>query len=427
MNPSAEHPPQTDPEYPHQAVTTRWEKHRGASLGIVRRGLEGLVLLVAIQYFDAGDTSKAWLAAAGSVGQLSSLLFVHLIARLGLPVARAMGLLLAGAAAGIGVAASVEDFRFYFAGLLFGVPLVSVCAPLVTALWRQNIPDLQRGYLFSNVSERGSLGGLVASIVLALWIGDELARYRPVFAVLAGCLGFAAYCCFRIPSKPLEKPTKHFASILAWLWKDKRFGYVCATWMIMGVANLAILPLRVEYVASAELGLHYDAWLVLCLVQIIPGIARFVSAHFWGRLFDSTNFIVLRILLNMFFGFNMLLFFHDQVWVQVLASICFGLGEGGGEIAWSLWVTKFAPPERTAEYMSVHVFLTGLRGIAAPLVVYALLQPLGLRTITLICFGMIAGSCVLLLPLLALGRRMQAEERANRARAENPVGGGGGV
>ncbi|MCW8128854.1 MAG: MFS transporter [Planctomycetota bacterium] len=384
-------------------------------MGIVRRGLEGLVLLVAIQYFQAGEYHKAWLAAATSIGQLLSLPMIYGVSRLRVPVSRVMSVLFALGAVGLACAAALDNFHAYFFGILIGVPMISMSAPLVTSLWRQNVPDIQRGFLFSSVSERGSLGGLLASIVLAVWIGDDLYKYRAAFGVLAVALAFSSYCALRIPSQPLDKPRRNPFGSLAWLWKDPRFGYCCAAWMVMGLSNLSIMPLRMEYVASDTVGLHYDAWIVLALVQIVPGIARFVSAHFWGRLFDSTNFIALRIALNMLFAFNMLLFFVPHVWVQVLASICFGLGEGGGEIAWNLWVTKFSPPERTAEYMSVHVFLTGLRGMVAPMVVYGMLAPLGVRPITLICFGMILVACLMLLPLLPMGRRMQE--------AQNVLGG----
>lgn len=402
-----------DDAYPHQAVTQYWEKWRGACMGIVRRGLEGLVLLVAIQYFEAGEYQKAWLAAAVSVGQLFSLFMIHFIALLRLPVAKATSIFFLLGAMGLGAAASIEDFRVFFFGVMLGVPMIAMTAPLITSIWRQNIPDLQRGYLFSSVSERSSMGGLLASIILALWIGQDLYKYRPAFGLLAVALAFSSYCMFRIPSQPLDRPRRNPLGGLAWLWKDPRFGYCCAAWMVMGLSNLSILPLRMEYVASKSVGLEYNAWLVLVLVQIVPGIARFVSAHFWGRLFDTTNFIALRIALNLLFAFNMLLFFVPNVWVQVAASICFGLGEGGGEIAWNLWVTKFAPPERTAEYMGVHVFLTGLRGLAAPMLAYSLLAPLGMRAITLVCFGLILAACAMLVPLLPMGRRMQAAQNSS--------------
>ncbi|NDF01570.1 MAG: hypothetical protein EB034_25395, partial [Verrucomicrobia bacterium] len=50
---------------------------------------------------------------------------------------------------------------------------------------------------------------------------------------------------------------------------------------------------------------------------------------------------------------------------MALGAVIFGVSNAGGDVAWSLWVTKFAPPERVADYMSVHTFFTGVRGVAA--------------------------------------------------------------
>ena len=54
----------------------------------------------------------------------------------------------------------------------------------------------------------------------------------------------------------------------------------------------------------------------------------------------------------------------------VIGAIIFGISNAGADIAWSLWVTKLAPPNRVADYMSVHTFLTGIRGVIAPLVAF---------------------------------------------------------
>ena len=43
-----------------------------------------------------------------------------------------------------------------------------------------------------------------------------------------------------------------------------------------------------------------------------------------------------------------------------------GIGFGGGMLAWNLGHQHFAPPHRDSQYMSVHVMLTGLRGLFAP-------------------------------------------------------------
>ena len=44
-----------------------------------------------------------------------------------------------------------------------------------------------------------------------------------------------------------------------------------------------------------------------------------------------------------------------------------GVGRGGGALAWNLGHNDFASEERSVDYMSVHVTLTGIRGLIAPL------------------------------------------------------------
>ena len=50
-------------------------------------------------------------------------------------------------------------------------------------------------------------------------------------------------------------------------------------------------------------------------------------------------------------------------------------------MAWSLWVTKFAPPGKVPDYMAVHTFFTGLRGLLAPVTAFTLLDFLPLQSL----------------------------------------------
>jgi hypothetical protein len=71
-----------------------------------------------------------------------------------------------------------------------------------------------------------------------------------------------------------------------------------------------------------------------------------------------------------------------------IAALIFGLSNSGGDVAWNLWVTKFAPPGLVPDYMAVHTFFTGLRGLAAPIVAFALLDILPLTTLMWISAGL---------------------------------------
>jgi MFS family permease len=108
------------------------------------------------------------------------------------------------------------------------------------------------------------------------------------------------------------------------------------------------------------------AWETQVIIVAVPAAVRLAALPLVGRLFDRMDFLVLRMAINGCFACAILGAFTPWLAAQLAGAVCFGLAFAGGDVAWNLWVTKYAPAERTAEYMSVHVFLTGLRGSVAP-------------------------------------------------------------
>ena len=49
-------------------------------------------------------------------------------------------------------------------------------------------------------------------------------------------------------------------------------------------------------------------------------------------------------------------------------SLMAGLGQGGGALAWNIGHLHFAQREKAEIYMGIHVSLTGIRGLLAPIV-----------------------------------------------------------
>jgi hypothetical protein len=180
---------------------------------------------------------------------------------------------------------------------------------------------------------------------------------------------------------------------------DRTLRWMLVSWMLMGFANLMMLPLRVEYLANPRYGLALDPQQVALYTLLIPSLVRLVLSPLWGRLFDRMNFFAVRIILNAGFAFSILSFFTGTSAAGLaLGAVIFGAATAGGEIVWNLWVTKFAPPARVAEYMSVHTFFTGVRGIAAPIVAFQLTQHLLIGQIALICAGLIGLASLILVP-----------------------------
>jgi len=123
----------------------------------------------------------------------------------------------------------------------------------------------------------------------------------------------------------------------------------------------------------------------------------------WGHLFDRMNFFALRITLNVGFALGILAFFMSNTfWGMIAGGVIFGISNAGGDVAWSLWVTKFAPPGRVADYMSVHTFFTGIRGVLAPITAFYMITRLGLAPAMLAGFSsaLIVGGTLILVPEL---------------------------
>jgi hypothetical protein len=69
----------------------------------------------------------------------------------------------------------------------------------------------------------------------------------------------------------------------------------------------------------------------------------------------------------------------DSVAVLWLGAAVLGVGIAGGVLGWNLGHNDFAPDDRVSDYVGLHVSLTGIRGLVAPLVgvgIYGTLESL---------------------------------------------------
>ncbi len=379
------------------------ERFRNALVGPVPQaaGGNGILFLVAISYFNFSPDIKGVLAGATYYGLISSLFVLPVLARLGWSINRIMpGLMLISGAALL-TAASTEIGVLYVVSVMLSVCCLMLAGPMMTSLWRQQIPDSALGRLFSQISVIVMIANLVFAYTAAWYVGDDISRFRPVVTYLGIALLFGAVFAWQLPHQTLSANRQNPFNLLALLWKDKLFGYISFTWMILGFGNLATIPMRTEHL----IGLEYDPDWILIIVAVIPAVGSIFSTMIWGRLFDRMNFILLRICINIFFALSIFLFFSDALWMQCLGSICFGCGVGGGNVAWNLWVTKFSTPERTTDYQTVHGFLTGMRGVTGPIVAYALWINFNMDTVVWMCGAMVVGSCFLLIPVIKHGNR----------------------
>jgi MFS family permease len=391
--------------------TYKYDLWRGFFEGVLSSGIQTFALFIAIRYYNAGEGLKSLIAAAPFIGMILSLPLVHYTAGKGLKKSFCSAVPSALASVCLIIAAWIPSLEFYALMITISYICRSAAIPYLTSIYSDNYPHLKRGASFSKplllTVAISSLFGLAGSLLLEM----NIIYFNWVFTVVGISALAKAWAISLMPSKVIEKTShNHPFGNFEYVVKDREFGYVLFTWFIMGFANLWVLPLRVDYVASSTYGIEASPLIVALIITIIPETIRFLFIPFWARLFDHMNFIVLRMILNVLFGMGIALFFISKNLLIIGAgSALIGLAFAGGSIAWALWVTKYAPPEKVSAYMSVHVCLTGIRGTIGPMIGYWTAAQVGATMTGWISCGLMILATIMLLPEIKHGRKKMLE------------------
>ncbi|MEO7191554.1 MAG: MFS transporter [Vicinamibacterales bacterium] len=387
------------------AQTYRYECYRSVASGILETANTTFLLIIAVRWFQAGALAKGCVAAGLGVGYLATPLVVALVESARMPVARAAGYLAAGGGLAILVAAFLPWESVFVVTTILAMAATGAIIPLVTQIYQDNYPDSSRGSFFARTFMIRIVSAAAFSFGGGALLSADIGHFQLMLAFFAAALGFSAWCLWRIPSAPLHlSEGGHPFRALRFVRDDRMFRTTLISWMLMGFANLMMLPLRVEYLANPRYHLQLAPDVIALLTGIVPNISRLVLSPVWGWLFDRANFFVVRICLNVGFALGITSFFmSDSMTGLVLSAIVYGLSVAGGDVAWGLWVTKIAPPERVADYMSVHTFFTGVRAMIAPIIGFAVVARWSIAATGWLSALMILGATVLLLPEIKHG------------------------
>jgi predicted MFS family arabinose efflux permease len=113
---------------------------------------------------------------------------------------------------------------------------------------------------------------------------------------------------------------------------------------------------------------------------------RFISASF-GLLMA---FPVLIVISSLWQGMPVV-----PVVIVFLAYTIFGIAMTGVNIAWNMGSIYYAGDQDASIYQSVHVTLTGIRGLIAPALGYALLKIFGLTAVFVVAAGFLCTASVI--------------------------------
>ncbi len=413
-SPHAEPPAAEEHQRQVTRRTFRLEMWRAVPTGVLETVVTTFGLLIAVQYFEASVLMKAVLRSSPSLGLVASLFLLPFLLRLPWGLPRVAALLHFTGALGFLVAmASGDSAHGFIFGMSLGLFSYAVQVPLLTQIYNDNYPPHDRGRLFSLTTLARAGAAMSFSYLGGRLLGHELSWFPLVLSAFAVCGCLSAALISRVPGKRpsrrrrrLRKPT--FTS-MRWIKRDPAFRRLLASWMLLGLGNLMAMAIYVDYLADPFYGNPQSAATVALMTGVIPLAGKLLFIYHWGIWFDRLNFYTVRVLLNSLVALAILLFFiADSLWVKGIGMFLHGVALGGGNIAWSLWVTKFAPARHVTEYMTVHTFLTGLRGAVAPFLGLYMVRLIPIPVFAILCAAMSVGGSMIIAGNLR-GRRKSGQ------------------
>ncbi len=357
------------------------------------------IVSLSISGLSEGHNKPAWVAA------LMALTCVFLIA-LALVPTSVPGLVLATVAM---IAA-----RLAWAGVI----------TLRAAIWRANFPRQVRARITGWIT-------IIYSLIIALtatFIGVLLSwrpeLWRPAF-LLAGLIGLLAAWRYletrvrqgrRLQSEELDQRSERrggqLRSALEILRNDRWYRRYMLTMFVFGSGNLMVIALLVVLL-NEQFG--FARFEQVLITTVLPLLTLAVFTPIWARRLDAMHVLEYRARQAWMFVITLLLFalasissFEPLFWIGALSL---GIASAGGKLGWNLGHNDFSSDGTSTLYMGIHVTLTGVRGLIAPLLgvgVYELLERSGAglgRYALLLPFCLTLGGAVTFVILARLHRR----------------------
>ncbi len=377
---------------------------------LVRTGFEGVVEPVLLNYIVAivtaapafaNITSFIWVRASHGRDKIRFLTaalstMALLVVLIGLMPRSAMGLYLTAVATVLS--------RVCWAGFL----------TMRSTVWGRNYPRAARGRV------TGKLSTVQVSIIAVLGLGlgammewDPDARHvlLPLGAVI-GCGGIFMWSRVRVRGRVAfkrvemldigkDRPSFNPMSVVQVLITDRKYAWFMLCMFLLGIGNLMVdAPLVIA--VREEFGGGYAAGILV--MATLPQAMMPLAIPFWARLLDKGHVVKFRSIHAWFFvaaTLCLVVAFRLHFWPLVVAGVLIeGIAFGGGVLAWNLGHLDFAPAHKVAQYMGVHVTLTGVRGIIGPFAAVWMYEAFKARLgvgggswVFLVCLGFaIAGS-----------------------------------
>lgn len=256
------------------------------------------------------------------------------------------------------------------------------------AVWRANYQRSWRGQVTARMVQLSSLIIAAFSAMVGFTLDWQADSYRLMFPV-AAVAAYAASVVYRgarvrrhgqlIRSELAESQLGETRSSL-WLSRrvlreDRDFRRYMGGMLVFGGGNLMVIPILV-IVLNEQFSMARFAQVMI--TSSLPLVFLCLFVRVWARLLDGAHIFAYRAIHSWFYvsaiGVFLLAGVTGKAWLLWPGSILLGVANAGGHLGWNLGHNDFSNDAWASLYMAIHVTLTGLRGLLAPLAGVAFYQ-----------------------------------------------------
>ncbi|MFU8830850.1 MAG: MFS transporter [Wenzhouxiangella sp.] len=295
---------------------------------------------------------------------------------------------------------------------------------LRAAIWRANFPRHVRARITGRITVIYSLiiAATAAIIGIAMSWWPESWRVLFIGAGLMGLIAAHRYQRTRIrrgdrlrraeAAQRQDRRGGQLVACLRILATDRWYRRYMLTMFAFGSGNLMVIALLV-ILLSEQFG--FARFEQVLITTTIPLIAVAFFTPIWARRLDAVHILDYRARQGWNFVLALGLFTIASTtgwnWLFWGGALAMGAASAGGKLGWNLGHNDFASDDQSTLYMGIHVTLTGIRGLIAPLagvLVYQQLETIehGLgRWVLLFPFSLTLGGAITFVILARLRRR----------------------
>ncbi|MFW7379989.1 MAG: hypothetical protein ACOH5I_14340 [Oligoflexus sp.] len=327
-----------------------------------------LAFIIMKQVFDSPDTFVALVQSGVMAGLLSSLFYVNFMAKHRPNVAFVIPHSLGWIALLLSIfAQGATSFSWMMVAASF---LFALASPFQGVIYGLRFGKKDRGRVVALLKQWQTL----ASVIVAWGIGSAMEwstdAFRWLFLPVAiyGLWTCRQYSKIDIPvaEEKLKQRPQVFQS-LACLKHDVNFAKFLFFQFILGLSNIAGVTVMQIYVNDQNF-LNASPASAAWVTGVLPPLFMFLSIRIWGAVFDRISIVWYRALTSLAMAIGFAIYPLLGISGAMIGALIWGIGRGGGQLAWSIGILTFAGEKRSAEYLAVHTFLTGVRGVMAPFI-----------------------------------------------------------